>query len=58
VRRLALLLTFGGVGVVVQMADGKGRDAASGEMKGKQIKDEGAMESRAEPKQNWITQNR
>jgi len=34
------------------MADGKGRDAASGEIKGMQIKDEGAMEAGAEPEQN------
>jgi len=49
---LAILPTLVGVGVVVLMADGKGRDAVSGEIKGKKIKDEGAVEAGAEPKQN------
>jgi len=52
VRRLTLLPKLLGVGVVVLMADGKGLDAASGEIKGMQSKDEGAMEAGAEPEQN------
>jgi len=52
VRRLALFPTLVGFRVVVLVADGKGRDEASGEIKGMQIKDEGAMEAGAEPKQN------
>ena len=51
-RKLTLLPTLLGVGVVVLMADGKGLDAASGEIKGMQSKDEGAMETGAEPEQN------
>jgi len=52
VRRLALPPTLVGVGVVVLMADRKGRDAVSGKIKGMQIKDDGAVEAGAEPKQN------
>jgi len=52
VRRLALLPALVSVGVVIIKADGKGRVGASGEIKDMQIKDEGAMEARAEPKKN------
>jgi len=52
VRRLALLPTHVGVGVVLLMADGKGRDAVSGEMKGMQIKDGRAAEAGAVPWKN------
>ena len=49
VRRLALLPTHVGVGVVLLMADRKGRDAVTGEIKGMQIKDERAVEAGAVP---------
>ena len=52
VRRLGILPTLAGVGVVLLMADGKGRDAVSGEIKGMQIKDERAVAAGAEPWQN------
>jgi len=52
VRKLALLPTHVGVGVVLFMADRKGQDAVTDEIKGMQIKDERAVEAGAVPWQN------